>query len=428
MAISLEQNLVIKNFPPTILLEPDNIIFEFLQNYEEKSERESFSNKSDLLHGFNKFIMEFYKKDFQNKKKILENKLLDTLKKLNNITLFFVGAEIIEFDWDKYDSIYNLLRHIKKSDERKIQWAIYHLFCLGHKTIPLDKLDELLSGFQIRNIVKLTKSIVEYAMHDGMKATFNESQIIINHKLEDPIVKICLADQLEFYSRRPRRRLESEILDLLDEGTYSNEEISDLLDTDKSQISKAMKKLATKHDIKFVATGTRGSHYYTTDCSNCPFGTNFDSCRKESISYIVTAVEKDFGVKIRESELNQVEHNQSLLFIKKIMMMRRNKTRLMDDIIEKLTKIYGMALEKSLKHGVSRKEDIPYANLNSFLEKTPLLYEMGFRFGTANGVNLMSTFIGEILGPYLKNKKYSKEIQDRVIQEFKKLKFTLDTK
>jgi hypothetical protein len=110
------------------------------------------------------------------------------------------------------------------------------------------------------------------------------------------------------------------------------------------------------------------------------------------------------------------------------MMTRRNKTRLMSDIIEKLGKIYGMAFEKSIKQGISPKKGIPYANLNSFLEKTPVLYEMGFRLGTANGANLMTIFLGEILSPYLKNKKYAKAIQTRAIQELKKLKFVLDPK
>ena len=81
--------------------------------------------------------------------------------------------------------------------------------------------------------------------------------------------------KIEEATRRSPGEIEKEILELIDEGSYSATEISEVLRIDEATISRTVFKIEKKMiESLYLVFGDRGSRYYTTNCDNCPFGTN----------------------------------------------------------------------------------------------------------------------------------------------------------
>lgn len=414
MVLSVTVDRLLKNLPPDVILEPNYFFFEFLVDYADESSNETMSDRSILLQKFTKYVI--HDLEYRRfKKKELESIFNNLLSRLKNI-IAVETSDVVEFNWEHVSKFFSLLKHIKKSNERILQWTVYHIFSKGQKEIQISELNKYLIKFNIKNLDGLLQNVVDDAKNEGLRIKYENSKIIIDHKNNDPVIKKCLADMLEFYFRRPRRKLESEILDLLDFDSYSNQELSELLNTDKSQISKAITKLIKSEEIKFSDFGERGSRYYITNCSNCPFGTNFESCRRDAIESISTILKDELDIQISTEDLKQIKHNQSLLSIEDTLLdLKKNKkTKLADETNESLRRILDRAIQNSIKQQTAKGSK--YANLQHILDKTPTLYKIGFTQGTANGINLIGLVLSRI-DPQLAKKLSSKSMQAKLLRE-----------
>ena len=240
-------------------------------------------------------------------------KLFETFfQKLDKI-LFVKNSkdEISDIKWNQIDDFCSLLRLIERSDERKIRWALYYFFEKGNLEISKNTINELLIDFKIKNIDGLLNKIIKVETLSGLDAQYDGNLFVINHKLDDKLVPHYLSDAIEEPSRRSRGELEKEILELIDEGSYSNQEISQALLIDEGLVSRTISKLREKNKIILSSFGQRGARYFTTNCDNCPFGTTKASCRKEAISFITTTFMGDFSLNLSASDFDLVETNQS---------------------------------------------------------------------------------------------------------------------
>ncbi len=198
--------------------------------------------------------------------------------------------------------------------------------------------------------------------------------------------------------RRSRGELEESILDLIDEGSYSNQEISKILQVDDTMVSKSMNKLKEKNKIVLSSFGQRGTRYFTTNCDNCPFGTTKDSCKKESLSFIINSFHNDFGIDLTIDELNDIESNQALLKMKRIIInAKKDKTTKMEQNLgTNLDKLLGRVVENSLELSVPKKSaKIPQikVKIKSEISNLPLLYQLGLSKGAKSGVQLVDRIL-----------------------------------
>lgn len=430
MVLSYKTDLALRVLPPTILLESYYGFITTLVDLGEELEEEPIIRREKLLQSHIDFLKDTNAKITKAKLNQIADEII---KKLHNLMWTNTGTEIVEIDWEHVKDFYRLLKFIKKSDERKIMWAIYHLFFQNGKKILLSKLNELLVPLDVSNIDKHLKKIVEDSRSDGMDVLLDDKSIQINHdktKKEDiKIVKQNLADQLEYYTRRSRRSLEQEILDLLDNGSYSNQEISNILDADKSQVSKTLKILQKNDDIIHSSFGQRGKQFYTTNCDKCPFGTNREACRKESLAFIANTMNKEFGIQLDGNYLDQeIEFNQSLLFIKSILTdAKKDKFAKMELVtLGGLVHIYSAILQQFLKKNTKKTKET-YQSIAQFLEMMPISMVAGHQIGQQTGASLMNVFFQETLLPYIpKNKQ--KEVNEKMLSEYSKLKKIINSK
>ncbi len=187
-----------------------------------------------------------------------------------------------------------------------------------------------------------------------------------------------------------------------------------------------MKKLIKRDEIIHSDFGNKGMQFYTTNCKNCPFGTNYDSCRRESISYIMNFMNKQFGIKGDKKIFEEIEYNQSLLHIKEILKYAlKDKTPKMETAtLTALSGIYFAGLLNLRNQEISNSPKKRYYNINHIIEKMPLSTLAGFVLGQHNGSTLMLTYFNEILTPYL-SKRQIKEIHERAMSEYSKISSAL---
>ena len=117
-------------FPPSSLLDKSLEFFEFLR-YDTKSLRdETILSKEDILNIIPKSAK--IKQVSKMKKSEITKRFNEFAKDLDR-TLFIKNStdEISDIKWKRIDSFCGLLRLIERSDERKIRWALYHLFASG---------------------------------------------------------------------------------------------------------------------------------------------------------------------------------------------------------------------------------------------------------------------------------------------------------
>jgi len=320
--------------------------------------------------------------------------------------------KITEIKWKRIDNFCSLLRLIERSDERKVRWALYYLFISGNLKISKDKLSELLKDFKIKNLEKILTKIIKTETLSGLDAEFDGENFVINHEAGDKIVSHYLADAIEEPSRRSPGELEQEILDLIDEGSYSNQEISQALLVDEGLVSRTISKLRDQDKIILSSFGQRGARYFTTNCDNCPFGTTKVSCRKEALSYIITAFMQDFGLDLTANDFDSVETNQALLKMKRITMIARKEknTKLERNLGENLEKILSRVVDKfiEIESPDKKSPNLPEIQIlvRSNLSNLPLLYQLGLKKGAQGGIHLMDEML------HLVSKSIKKE--DRV--------------
>ncbi|MGY5149298.1 MAG: hypothetical protein ACW9W3_04470 [Candidatus Nitrosopumilus sp. bin_68KS] len=396
MGLSNPALLGLKIFPPNSIRTKTLEFFEFLK-YETKQFRDdpSISKDSifDAIHSSIKIKQT--KQQSQTKKQFEE-----FLKNLDK-TLMIKNSddELSDVKWDEIDGFCSLLRLIERSDERKVRWALYHQYVSGNPKISTDRLTSLLKEFKIKNLQKILKKILKAETLSGLDAEFNGVLFTIKHQPEDKLVSHYLADAIEEPSRRSPGDLEKEILALIDEGSYSNQEISQALLIDEGLVSRTISKLREQEKIILSSFGQRGIRYFTTNCDNCPFGTTKPSCRKEALSFIISAFMNDFGVNLSARDFDSVESNQAILKIKRIIMMARKEknTKLERNLSENLDVILAKVVDKFVDIEFPDKKfpNVPEINLKvpSNISNLPLLYQLGLRKGAQGGIHLMDEIL-----------------------------------
>ena len=398
MGISTYNITALRVFAPISILDRTLEFFEFLR-YETKSIR---NNPVLLKEEIFDIISKSTKiKQVSKIKKSEIQKSFETFLQNLDKTLLVKNSddEISDIKWNKIDDFCSLLRLIERSDERKIRWALYQLFAKGNLKISKNALNGLLIDFKIKNIDGLLNKIIKVETLSGLDAQYDGNLFTINHKLDDKLVPHYLSDAIEEPSRRSPGELEKEILELIDEGSYSNQELSQTLLIDEGLVSRTISKLREKNKIILSSFGQRGARYFTTNCDNCPFGITKASCRKESVSFITTTFMEDFSLNLSASDFDLVETNQALLKIKRIVMMARKEKN------TQLEKNIGVNLERLLSKVVdqlievespdSKNVKIPEFNvlINKNLANLPMLYQLGLKKGAQGGIHLMDEML-----------------------------------
>ncbi|HUU48426.1 MAG TPA: hypothetical protein VMW55_06560 [Nitrosopumilaceae archaeon] len=398
MGISISNLTALRVFAPVSILDRTLEFFEFLR-YETKSIRNNpVLLKEEIFDVISKStkIKQVSKMKKSEIQKLFE-KFLQNLDK----TLFVKNSndKISDIKWDKIDDFCNLLRLIERSDERKIRWALYQLFTKGNLKISKNDLNELLIDFKIKNIDGLLNKIIKVETLSGLDAQYDGNLFTINHKLDDKLVSHYLSDAIEEPSRRSPGDLEKEILELIDEGSYSNQEISQALLIDEGLVSRTISKLKEKNKIVLSSFGKRGARYFTTNCDNCPFGTIKASCRKEAISFVTTTFMEDFSLNLSARDFDSVETNQALLKIKRIVMMARKEknTKLEKNIGENLERLLSKVVEQFIEVESLDSKDVKIPEfsilINKNLANLPLLYQLGLKKGAQGGIHLMDEML-----------------------------------
>ena len=411
MGLSTSNLSGLRVFPPASVTNRTLEFFEFLR-YETKAYRDDdVLLKRDLLNAIPKSTKI---KQVSKIKKSELAKLFEEFTKDLDRTLFIKNSKdkILDIKWKRIDSFCSLLRLIERSDERKVRWALYHLFATGMLKISKEKISGLLKDFQIKNLDKILTKIIKVETLSGLDGQYDGKNLIINHGKDDKIVPHYLSDAIEEPSRRSPGELEEEILELIDEGSYSNQEISQALLIDEGLVSRTIGKLRDQEKIVLSSFGRRGARYFTTNCDNCPFGTTKASCRKEAISYIATAFMQDFALDLSANDFDSVEANQVLLKIKRIVMMARKEknTKLERNIGESLDKLLSKAVDKFVEVEVPDERNLKVSEFIMTVKKDlanlPMLYQLGLKKGAQGGIHLMDEML------HLASKSIKKE--DRI--------------
>ena len=420
MGVSNYTLTALKIFPPSSLVDGNLELMEFMRHDTKPFRADPVIEKDDLIE-----ILKLKKiKSIKNIKK----QFYDFTKKLDS-ALFVKnsGDDITEVNWKRIDEFCNLLRFSERSNERKIRWELYHQYVQGKQFISLKDITSNLQVFKIKNIEKLIKKILKDESKSGFDAVFDGKQITINHFIGDKIVAHYFVDALEEPSRRSRGELEEDILELIDEGSYSNQEISKLFQVDETMVSKAMAKLKEKNKIILSSFGQRGTRYFTTNCENCPFGTTKDSCKKEALSFIISSFHNDYGIDLSIDDFTDVESNQALLKMKRIIMnAKKEKTTTMEQNIgTNLDKLLGRVVENSLELSVPKKLSKIHqiqVEVGSEIANLPLLYQLGLSKGAKSGIQLMDRILKHTMSSVkkeerLKIKKHANEEINKFLKE-----------
>jgi len=411
MGLSNSNLMALRIFTPNSVLGKTLEFFEFLR-YETKAFRdEEIISKDDLLDVISKSVK--IKQVAKTKKLDIAKQFEEFAKNLDR-TLFIKNTkdELTEIKWKRIDNFCGLLRLIERSDERKVRWALYHIFIFGNLKISKDEIAELLKEFEIKNLERILAKIIKAETSSGLDAEFDGKYFVINHDARDKIVSHYLVDAIEEPSRRSPGELEKEILELIDEGSYSNQEISQMLVVDEGLVSRTISKLRDQDKIILSSFGKRGARYFTTNCENCPFGTTKASCRKEALSYIISTFMQDFGLSLTANDFDLIEANQALLKIKRIVMMARKEknTKLERNIGENLTVLLSKVVDKFIEIETPDKKspNVPEFKIlgTSNLTNLPMLYQLGLKKGAQGGIRLMDEML------HLASKSIKKE--DRI--------------
>lgn len=397
MGLSNQYLTALRVFPPESVLGRPLEFFEFLKYETKQLRHENILSKGELFELIGKSSKI---KKSKSKKSAVANEFNAFLKDLDR-TLFIKNSsdEISEIKWKYVDGFCGLLRLIERSDERKVRWALYYLFRTGITKISTSKISSLLKDFKIKNLEKTITKILKSETMSGLDAEFDGKNFVINHDANDKLVYHYFADAIEESSRRSPGELEEEILKLIDEGSYSNQEISQALLVDEGLVSRVIGRLRDQDKIVLSSFGQRGARYFTTNCENCPFGTTQASCRKEALSYIISAFQQDFGLELSANDFDSVETNQALLKIKRIVMNARKEktTKLEQNIGENLAILLSRVVDKFTEIETPDKQspNVPEITIQvtKNLANLPMLYQLGLKKGAQGGIHLMDEML-----------------------------------
>jgi len=335
---------------------------------------------------------------------------------------YIVQSDLLEdIKWEKITEICNILRKIETSNEKKIRWALLFLLSKGNQ-IQIDDLKQLVVNFKISNVERLLEKIIKTETNSGLDVKFDGIKLVMD--TEQKLSEHYIADAIEEKSRRSPGEIEKEILELLDEGSYSNQEISNIIDIDEAVVSRVMTKLRNQNKLVLSSFGNKGFRYYTTNCQNCPFGKTLSSCRKDAISDIVNAIKDAHGVELTSQDFENIESNQALLNIKRTVTMSKKytMTKLESNMYENFEKLLQMIVKNSIdiKHEKNQKGTEIVVSPN--MSKLPKIFQIGLKIGIEYEIQLMKTLTGKT-----KKEQSSSDILSKMIKDSNKILQSLDS-
>lgn len=380
------------------LLKPDSINSVFLSFFEYlKYDSDEIRTQRIILK---ENILEQFKKSDRQKIKTLPKSLSEDfdelVKILSKLQLLEDDGDVLQnIKWDKIIDICNILRKIESSDEKKVRWGLLYLLSHDKDEININELKLLLKNFKLTNIDKILQKIIKIESNSGLMITTDNNKI--KFETEHKITEHYVADAIEEKSRRSPGEIEKDILELLDEGSYSNQEISRILELDEAVVSRAMTKLRNQNKLVLSNFGTKGFRYYTTNCQNCPFGKTVSSCRKDAISYIVSAFKEAYDVELTSQHFDDVESNQALLSIKRITKMSKkySMTKLESNLYENYEKLLQIVIKNSTNQKTINSGNNDKIAVLPNLSKLPKIFQIGFKSGMQYEVQLMKKMLND---------------------------------
>lgn len=378
MALTSSVLIALKKLEPNLLNSPHFSFFEFMKYDTDDLRNERILLKKDLIERFKNSDRQKNTKP----SKTLHRDFYDFSKILSELRLAEDGGDTLEsIKWEKITDICNILRKIESSDEKKVRWALLHLLAKGVKEIKINDIKLLLNNFKISNIDRALQKIIKTEINSGLTVNFDDEKILIES--EEKLAEHYVADAIEEKSRRSPGEIEKDVLELLDEGSYSNQEISRILEIDEAIVSRVMTKLRNQNKLVLSSFGTKGFRFYTTNCQNCPFGKSISSCRKEAISYIVSAFKEAYGIELTSQDFEDIETNQALLSIKRITKMSKKftMTKLESNMYENYETLLQRVVHNSIGVTVSKNKNSQEITVSPNLSKLPKIFQMGLKTG-----------------------------------------------
>lgn len=397
MALSKSSLSGLKVFPPSTIQNNDLDLLETLKFETSDLRKQDYLDKEILLERFlNRANSVKPKKPISSKKSDLEKSVESFCKKLDKTLMIKnENSSLNDIKWDRLDDFCNILRKIERSDERIVRWALYYLWRLGKSKISVKEVLEILADFQKKDIPKIIRKIIKDETSSGLLAEFDGKVLQINHEIDDNLVWHYLGDEIEESSRRSPGEIEKEILELVDEGSFSATELSNILGIDEATISRSLSKLRKNEKIVLSSFGERGSRYFTTNCDNCPFGTTKAACRKDALSYIIDYFKTCFDVELSAPDFDGIEENQAILKIKSVVAMARKEknTKLERSISSGLAELLGTAVDQSLEIKSAKKPEDVQLKTDDQLFKLPVLFHLGLFKGAETSYELIDEIL-----------------------------------
>lgn len=412
MALSSTVINALKTLEPNSLNSLSLSFFEFLKYDTDDLRNERIILKDDLIRRFKTSDRQKTSHSFNKLRDEFESfsKVLASLRLADN-----VDDVLEDVKWEKITDICNILRKIESSDEKKTRWAILYLLSQGKHEIFIDEIKSLLKTFDIPNVERTIRKIIKTETESGLTATFDDKKLILES--EQKLSEHYIADAIEEKSRRSPGEIEKEILELLDEGSYSNQEISKILDIDEAVVSRVMTKLRNHNKLVLSSFGNKGFRYYTTNCQNCPFGQTYSSCRKDAISYIVNAFKEAYGIELTSQDFEDIETNQALLNIKRITTMSKKytMTKLESNMYENYEKLMERVVKNSIVIKTNKAKQSKDIVVSQNLSKLPKIFQLGLKTGMEYEIQLMKNLANELKADP------SSDILTRVIKDSNKI-------
>ena len=404
MGLSEVSLIALTKLTPQILKAPSYEFFHLFSG--ERPETHGIENKNNLTT--KKLFDEYYnhcwdcldRPEWKNKKTKLKKIFESLCARLDGI--FWNNSEvgISNINWEELDKFSAGLKDWKSVGEHKVRWAIFNKFNSlsgDNKSITVKDLETMLEGFEI-NIDKMIRKILAQKWVT-VKISYNGNEIVIDHKVGDPAIANYITNPMEFLTRIGPEANDTRILELLDEGAYTQTEVTQFLDLKKSAVSKIWNRLGEEegsNEIKFVNRGPRGSAYYTTNCENCFLGKEKKTCRKEAIDEMILILKNSFGLDASRDSFEKIQFNQGLLKLRRILREaeRVKDTRLDDNFNQVVATMFQSIFIKFSERALAKGD---YAfDLSDILERSPVLFSIGFAIGTASGGALAQSLNMEI--------------------------------
>lgn len=417
MALSSSVLEALKILEPNIL---NSTIFSFFEFF--KYDTDDLRNEKLLLK---KDLIERYKKSVRQKTSVPPNTLKSDFyvfsKILDKLHLVDDSEDVLEeIKWEKITEICNILRKIETSNEKKIRWALLFLLSKG-SPIQINDIKQLVTNFKISNVERLLEKIIKTETNSGLDVNFDGKKLVMG--TEQKLTEHYIADAIEEKSRRSPGEIEKEILELLDEGSYSNQEISNIIDIDEAVVSRVMTKLRNQNKLVLSSFGNKGFRYYTTNCQNCPFGKTLSSCRKDAISDIVNAIKDAHGIELTSQDFEDIESNQAILNIKRTVIMSKKytMTKLESNMYENFKKLLEMIVKNSINIKYEKNQNIAEIMVSSNMSKLPKIFQIGLKIGIEYEIQLMKSLVDKA-----KKEQLSSDIFLKMIKNSNKILQSLD--